>query len=1098
MLPLISLLNVALWLQAPEGLIKGTIFDSTGAVVPAATLTARHNESGVERTTESNGSGSYVLYPLRPGTYTLTINAKGFRTERVEALEIEVAAVTKRDFRLQVGAVEETVTVSAQGEALLVRSISVESTVTRPQIEHLPLNGRDFNQLVLLAAGTVENSYSGRDFGAVAANGNRNFSNDYQLDGSSNNNRFNGRAAANVSVDLIREFKVISGVAPAEYGQAGTQVVVVSRSGSNQWHGSAFEYHRGSALQASDPFNPGVLPPFERNQFGGSLGGPVRRNRTFFFFNYEGNRQSEAETRVSTVPPDAFWKGDFSALLARGITLRDPLATGRPVIPNNRLDLYMGGTRIVPSAPKLQPFWGSPTTTAIVNNRVANAASTANANQFTTRIDHTLPRNQNLMFRWTRALSTGENPSILGNGIGTSTPNNATNLNAGWTASLTPRLVNELRAGLISSRQNTVYQNADLPTTQSLGLRGFPAVDPGRPPMPRITFSGNDAFTQLNYGATVTNGLPASDLSARNLSLADTLTWVLGRHTLKAGFEYRRNNLNALQQSNSGGQLAFAASATSANSTGYSLADLLMGLPSTSQEVPPMPVLNWRERDFASYIQDDWRVSRRLNLTFGLRHELLQNPYEAKNRLAFFDPGSGAIVVASDDGNLPVEHFSATSVAKLTDGKGNWRFPLISDKQAGLNPRTLIDPRHKNFGPRFGFVYALGSNDKTVLRGGYGIFYTRYLYNYLQQTVALNPPFAGTFNYTQAITNGAPAITITNPYTAAGTTTIAPGGLARNFRMPSNQQWNLTLERDLGWNTVLSLGYVGNRGTHLFRSANANGPYLDATGQVKRNFSANFGNSTINMRRSEGVSLYHAMLTEVRRRARNGLLIQANWTWAKGLDNVGTSVNANALDVENLGRDRANSDYVRRHIFKVNGSYELPFGRGRAFASNLPIWADRALGGWRLSGIWTFTTGMVFTPTFTAAGGLANNRPDVVFGVQANLPRDQRTPSRWFNAAAFAPVPATDPVSGRPRFGNAGRNILTGPGINVADTSLAKSFSIFSERARLTFRMEVFNTLNRPNYGLVDANISNRNTVGTINTTVKAMRQAQFAIRLDF
>ena len=290
-----------------------------------------------------------------------------------------------------------------------------------------------------------------------------------------------------------------------------------------------------------------------------------------------------------------------------------------------------------------------------------------------------------------------------------------------------------------------------------------------------------------------------------------------------------------------------------------------------------------------------------------------------------------------------------------------------------------------------------------------------------------------------------------------------------------------------------SLGYVGNRGVHLFRSINANAPRLDpATGQIIRNLSAAFGTAAANYRQTDGDSTYHAMLLEFRKRAGKGLTFQGNWTWAKGLDDTGSTVQAAPLDVQNLGRDRANSDYVRRHQITVNSTWELPF------LKRAPNPALRLLGGWRIAGIWRYTTGRYFTPQFTALGGLSNSRPDVVPGVQANLPGGERTPQRWFNPAAFAEVPATDPLTGRARFGNAGRNILIGAGLNTADASLAKSFPGLSERHKVWFRLEAFNVFNHANYDLPESNISNTNQVGAISEIVTPMRQVQFAIRYEF
>jgi len=327
---------------------------------------------------------------------------------------------------------------------------------------------------------------------------------------------------------------------------------------------------------------------------------------------------------------------------------------------------------------------------------------------------------------------------------------------------------------------------------------------------------------------------------------------------------------------------------------------------------------------------------------------------------------------------------------------------------------------------------------------------------------------------------------------------VAPVGIDPDFRLPYNQQWNLSIERQLDRHTVITMQYAGNKGTHLFRSINANGPRIDpASGKIVNPYSATFGTSAINVRQSNGDSIYNAMLLEIRRRAGRSWNFQGNWTWAKQLDDTGSTVNSALLDVQNLGRDRANSDYTRRHQITADATYDLPVGRGRPFLNHMPKALDAIAAGWRLSGIWRYTTGRYFTPSFTATGGLSNNRPDVVYGVQANLPGDQRTRVRWFNPAAFAIVPAIDPVTGLPRFGNAGRNILAGPGLDSVDAMLAKSFGLGEKRA-LSLRLEAFNLLNHPNYDLPDANISNTNTAGSISATVIPARQVQLAARFEF
>jgi hypothetical protein len=984
-----------------------------------------------------------------------------------------------RNVTLEVSGIGQSVTVSADAAAMATDTSSVESTIVRRQVEELPLNGRDFNQLVLLAAGAVDNSVGGgTDFGAVALNGNRTYGNDYLVDGMPNNNSFQNTSATPLSIDLIREFKVYSGVAPAEFGQGGAQVSVVTQGGTNKLHGNLFEYYRGTTFEARDPFSATNERSFMRNQFGGSAGGPVIRNRTFFFFNYEGNRQNQDATRLSSVPLDAMWKGDFSALIPLGIQLRDPLAAGRPNIPGDRLDQYLGGVRISKTAQALQPYFGSPNLAGIGNNASRQVEQDISADQFTIRGDQMLPRDQSLSLRYTKSHSGGFIPNLLGSpGVGRTEPLDSINGSAAWTAVVTPRIVSEFRLGGMKFGDVTSYTAGGLPTAQSLNLQGFSSGGTAIPLLPQMSFSGVGAPTNIKFGDTATFGEAALSMIENVYTLTETVSHTMGRHNLKYGYELHREDFNVLQQSNAGGQISFASSATSSNSTGYSFADFLIGLPSSSQQVPVKPKILLRQTEMAGFVQDNWRVSPAFTVNVGVRYELFLNPYEDRNRLAMFDVNTGAIVVASDNGKLPVDQYLPAVVSKLADAQGNFKFPVLSDRQAGFDPRRLLDTRVNNWGPRAGFAWQFA--DRTVLRGGYGIFYSRYPIQYLLQTVAVNPPFAGTFSYSQSIQNATPALTLDAPYSLSGSASVSPAGIQKDFGLPDNQQWNLAIERDLGRHTTATLGYVGNKGTHLFRSINANAAYLDpVTKQVVRRFNSTYGTSTINFRETNGNSIYNAMNAEVRHQAARGLTFAGSWTWAKGLDDVGSTVQAALLDVQNLGRDRANSDYVRRQTISLNGVYDLPFGL-------------------RLGGIWRFTTGRYLTPTFTSAGGLSNSRPDVVYAVSPNLPRDERSPDHWFNPAAFAVVPAVDPITGLPRYGNAGRNTIIGPGVNVVDANLAKVFPL-GERKSITLRIEAFNLLNHPNYAAPNLNISNTTTVATITSVVKPMREVQFAARFDF
>lgn len=1098
--------------QSVAARLMGTVTDPSGAVVVDALVAATNVGTGAHRSIHTSQSGQYLLFPLEPGRYDITVTKKGFGSISLRDLAFDVNDNALRDFQLSVGSSAEVVTVSASSAPLLTQDISTENVVTQQQLNALPLNGRDFNQLVLLSAGSTDNTVAtsvNLDFGSYALNGNRAFSNEYIIDGVPNNNPFQGKSALPLSVDAIGEFKVISGVPNAEYGHAATAISSITKSGTNNFHGALYEYYRGNQLLANNPFDSVAgNESFLRNQFGGAIGGPVLlphfdgRNKTFFFFNYEGSRQRDTATRVDTVPTEAFWNGDFSSLLSRKIQLRDPFITGKPNIPGNRLDQYKGGSLMTKTAQAMRAFFPKPNIPGLANNLVQFPTETSNMNQFTARIDQMLAHNQVLMGRFSYVNTGGFSPNLLGTpGVGMSEPIDSRNGQITWTAPIRSNIVNELRLGGMNYSDIVTYAPGALPTVDSLGMQGFEHANLSVPPLPRITFSGNDAFTTIKYGPTNGYGEAALSMTANVFTIADSILMTKGKHTFKAGFEGRRDYFNVLQQTNARGALTFSGSASSANSTGYSLADFLIGLPSSSQQVPIKPKALLTENEYAAYGQDTWRLTSRVIVDAGVRYEYSPSPSEVKNKLAMFDPDlpGGGFVVACNNGQLPTSYFLPSVVSKLTDSKGNFPFPLVCGSSVGFNASNLVTTGSRNWAPRIGFAWDPSGKGLYSIHGGYGIVYTRYPVQYFLQTMLVNPPFAGLFPYSQKITSGKAALTLDSPYGGSGKASVSPVGIDKNFQLPSNQQWNLTVQRGLGSSNVITVAYVGNKGSHLFRSYNVNQAEVDPTkGAVTTPYSTNFGTTSIPVRHSDGNSIYNAMVLEFRRRSTRSLSLQANWTLAKAMDDVGTNVQTAALDILSPGRDRANSDYARRHSINANAVYMLPVGRGRAFGNSMPGWADAVAGGWIVSGIWHWSTGRYLTATMTSQGGLSSNRPDVVPGVNPNLAFDDRSRNHWFNPDAFTEPPSLDPSTGLPRFGNAGRNTIIGPGTNVADMSLRKAFFLKSETRRLSTEMSLFNVFNHPNWGDPDTNISNANTVGVVNTISKPMRIAQFAVRLDF
>ena len=1125
---LLLMAGVAAVAQSTAGRMTGTVTDATGAVIPGAKVTAVNQGTGAKLSGATSQSGDYSLYPLPPGTYDLVVEKTGFSVTSLQGIVIDVNTTLANNVVLNVGSTSSEVTVSASAAPLVTQSISVESVVDQEQLSALPLKGRDWNDLVLLTPGATESVSAGSnlDFGSYSLNGNRSFSNEYLVDGVPNNNTFQGKAATQMSVDSIAEFKVISGVPTAEYGHASTAITSITKSGTNKFHGSLFNYYRGNLLLAKSPFDSvGGDENLLRNQFGGSVGGPVSiphvmdgQNKTFFFFNYEGMRQDKTALRNATVPTDAFWSGDFSYLLSSAycptdptkcVQLRDPFTTGRPNIPGNRLDLYKNGALISQTALALRSYYAAPNKNGLAGNLVLFPDETSTTDQFTVRLDRMLPKSQSISGRLTYANGGGYLPNALATpGVGMTEPQDSRNAYVTWTAPIGSSAVNELRVGAMNYSDIVTYTSGDAPTVDSLGLIGFDQGNSGIPYFPKISFSGTDNFTSLKYGYSEGYGEAALSMTTNVFSIADTFSINKGSHGLKFGFQGLRDYYNVLQQTGARGTITFSGSKTSSNSTGYSFADFLIGVPSSSQQVPVKTKALMTANEWAGFVQDTWHVRSNLTLDLGVRYEFSPSPTEVNNRLSMFSdkiPGGG-FIVACTNGVPNLNQYLPSIMAKLTDSTGNLTYPIACGSDYGYNSKNLISTGNRNWAPRVGFIWDPTSKGVYSVRGGYGMVYSRYPVQYFLQTMLVNPPFAGLLPYSQKITGvsptggGVPALTLLSPYGGAGKVTISPLGIDQNFLLPNNQQWNLGVARTLGTKMMLAVSYVGNKGTHLFRTFNVNQRIVDPeTGAVIQTYSERFGTSNIPIRRSDGNSIYNAMVVEFRRRGTKNVNMGANWTWAKSIDDVSTNVQNAGLDILSPGRDRADSDYARRHTISFNTTYSVPFGKGRTFGAGMPGWANAMVGGWNLSGIWRWSTGRFLTATSTTQGGLSSNRPDAVPGVSPNLPRSQRTSEHWFNPDAFQLSPIIDPDTGLPRFGNAGRNTIIGPGLNSVDMSLRKAFRFGKDKGRLSVEMSLFNVFNHPNWANPDTNISNTNTVGhVINGLTKDQRCAQFVARYDF
>lgn len=1082
--------------QVERASIIGNITDKTGAAMSGVEVTVTNDATNTSVRVLSDEAGAFTAVNLIPGGYGVNATRSGFRPVVFRNFVLQVGQSARLDISMEVGSVEQTVEVAGTIPLLQTENASVGQVIERGAVNALPLNGRNFVQLAILAPGV-----SGLDYAqpgtintgkrpdelrpggtALQANGALSQSNQVLLDGIDNTEMISQTFIVRPAVEGIQEFKVLTNNAGAEYGRSvGAVVVVTSKSGGNQFRGSLFEFLRNEKLDARNFFarTDAPKPPFKLNQYGASLGGPVLlprydgRNRTFFFANYEGYREVFGDTQLVTVPTAQIRTGDFRGVTANGIF--DPLTTTanpaggaairtrfpNDTIPANRFDAIGAG---------MVNLWPLPQRAGLANNYVANPVKQSSVHRGDARIDHQLSPKDTLFFRYSADWSALVIPDTFNKDIGGNEASFAgddsvkgRNLVTAWTHTFSPSTIGDFRYGY------TQFNMALLPTVLSNPIwKQIPGRDTSDPFQPSAPIVGTTGYAGLGNARST-----PLIRDQKTHSIVANISTLKNNHNIKYGVDFRFRTTG--ETASPPGESAFGRwvfdpgytrNPASTAGTGETIATMLLGYPIAIRRDVFLPgTATLRTNELNLFVRDEWRVTSKLTLNIGLHYEINTPFTEAKDQWVNFDPVAGKQLIAGRDG---------------VSRTGN------------------INTDYLTWGPRVSFAYQL--TKKTIIRSGYGLFYFPQgnagtnIRQFRQPPFdfVVNLPFSGNDIPSTKTSQGFPIFT-TPPDLRQGPAFFALRGVTPNFRNGQMQQFNLSVQRELGREMVATVGFVSSAGAKLYWTRNINLPD-PGPGAVdpRRPYIGILPAVTgISWLESAGNSFFSSMQTSFEKRFSAGFYFLSNWTWAHGLDNVGGDGGSNGpvpQDPKNRRADWGSSNSDVRHRVNLATTYQLPFGPGKKLASGGgPL--GHIIGGWEIGGIAVLQSGLPYTVAFSGSPSNtgAGSRANPVAGV--NPIPDNQSINLWFNPAAFASPPAFT-------WGTLGRNTLNAPALYNLDFSISKKFR-FTEARELQFRSEFFNGLNHPQFGLPNATVG-VGGAGTIAATQRSNRQMQFALRLTF
>jgi outer membrane receptor protein involved in Fe transport len=1088
--------------QQITGNIRGTIVDPSSAVVEGATVTAKHLETGLMRTTVTDRSGNYVLVELPVGHYRLEVSAKSFEKYVQDGITLDVNQAATLVVHLRVGSESQQVEVNANATLIQNSTTSLGQTVMQREILDLPLDGRNFSQLGVLQPGVVpltpgllEAGGPARQNQAYAVDGQRPESNNFLIDGADNASSVDGGFVLKPPIDAIDEFRIMTHNANAEFGRnTGSTTNIITRSGTNSFHGALWEFLRNDAMDSSDYFTRSVQP-LKQNQFGATFGGPIIADKTFFFAYYEGFRNRQGESVPATVPSAAERQGNFAEECTAGFNPTTGLCSnsqqqltffGTPV-PFNQMTLF---TPVNPIAANVLPFFPMPNSGE--NGFIGTETLVQNNNQFGVRIDHYLSTADTLNFRY--MYSSGPTTDPL-SPVGANVPgfpvgefDRAQNFVSQETHVFSPKTIGVARFSFL---RNTFLLDEHL-NHESPSDLGFQYA-------PTLPSAAGPPFIQIGGYASVGDPITGPRNTYQNtFDLSGSLSWIHGRHELKFGGGYRRDQINALQGIASNGFFVFAnfpysdgfASFLSGNPVVF-----LQGGGNFSREI--------RDRAVDAFAQDTYKVNSRLTLNYGLRYELPFPATENHNEVNLFVPGAQSTVVPSAPAGL------------------------LYPGDPGV-PAGLIPTQKTGFAPRIGLALDPRGDAKTVISAAYGMFYEPYYTGEggpLQDPVSA-PPYLKTQQISFPINSFANPFYTPAPFSQAFPEPMTLLVVARNLQLPYAQDWNLNVQRSFGDNWLLQLGYIGTTGVHLPRFIEGDPtvfiPGVDSSGNPisnennvnqRRLYSGctlaqpnNCVYSSIGEIASLANSGYNALEASLRKRLGHGISFLASYTYSHAIDDVSSfnitgsasqpvaGENDLAQDPFDLRAERGRSMFDARHRFVLSYQWNLPFWNHPA------TWYQQVLGNWQLNGIATLMSGTPFTVFDSNDVSLQGTAPEIT-GFSANRPNlvgdpnhGPRTPQEWFNVAAFQQL-QPDPLGRFQVFGDEGRNVVAGPPYMNWDFSAFKNIRV-AESKEFQFRGELFNILNHTNFRLPVSDISSPN-FGQIQQDV-GPRVIQVALKFLF
>jgi hypothetical protein len=1076
--------------QSVTATLVGTVTDPSGAAVPKANVSITMAGTNVSRMVLSNESGDFTIPGLQPGSYQLTGEHEGFKRTVVAGIELLVNQTARVDVVLQVGGLAESISVTGASPLVASETSSVGQVIGTNQIEDLPVNGRAVYQLAVLSPATTPmapTSYAGQQrpmpggLGSpvFSAGGGRDNANGYLVDGIEAVDPHYMTPSMFPPMDSMQEFKIQTNSYSAEFGRFAVQVNATTKSGTNNFHGTLEEFFRNNALNAANFFtNFAGLPqaPLRYNLFGGTLGGRIIRNRTFFFAAYEGTRIRNGITSQANVPTAAQWSGDFSnSGFRNNLPIFDPATTApNPagsgfvrdpfpgnIIPANRITAFAKGIQAIYPVAQVSVAKG--------NNYFLPISHISDNDQVITRVDHYFNARTSLSVRYD--LFTGlETGKVADPGVGRDTTVHNQNVALSLPHTFGPNTIYELRLGYNRPNYFLVQEGAN--GTNYAALLGIQNLlkDPRANGVPNLGISGFDSIGD----GTEPNG------QLFNLyTVINQFTLIRGAHTIKAGGEAKKTNYNDRGEIDARGAYSFTGALTqnpqNRNATGVSVADLLLGLPLTASGESTSLSGNFNSFFFAPFIQDDWKISSRLTLNLGFRYEFNTRYVEVQNRQSYFDRTfhGGRLLLAGTD---------QAFIAPATFVPGP------------ATPRGLYPANKGDLGPRIGVAYRPFGDNRTAIRAGYGIFYSLADGQATRQ-LERNPPHGQIISLTADPNenSSAPgALTVTNLFPVAG----APASLPTiytdiGFRGdPSIQQWNLTVQRQIFSDVLLEFGYLGSKGVHIVYYTSGNQATLDVnpanpTPILSRRLFPLWG-SGMRTTGADGISSYNGGYVKLEKRFSGGLSFLTHYTFSKSLD-YSSQVNENTRNVFNPRLSKGGSLFDIRNRIVFSAIYDLPLGAGKRYLSSKGV-ASSVLGNWQLNTIMSLQSG--FPYYVSASGDACNCGGSSQTANQVGDPRSGFPQSRleWFNTAAFA-----QPVIGT--FGTGGRNILSGPWQDTVSLSLFKIVPI-KENARLQIRGEFFNLFNRVNFGLPGSTVGTP-TYGVITSAADA-RVIQIALRVVF